>query len=87
MWRLHVINVIKVAVLGLIAMAAWFLTSWILGGDHGRPTFGPEPWGASTGFLALWALLLLVGIAIATPLLWGGSKTSDSGDSFPQDMG
>jgi hypothetical protein len=87
MWRNHLINALKVAVLGLIAVAAWFVASWILGGDHGRPGFGREPFGWSTGFLALWAVLLLVGVGIATPLLWGRRKTSDSGDSFPQDLG
>jgi hypothetical protein len=88
MWRWYVINALKVAALGVVALEAWHLAVWIRGGDFGRlSTPGYEQYGFTTDFLGLFAILLLIGIAIVTPLLWGGRKSSSSGDSFPQDMG
>jgi hypothetical protein len=88
MWRWYVSNALKVAVLGLIALGAWCLAVWIRGGDFGRLLApGYEQYGFTTEFLGLFAILLFIGIAIVTPLLWRGRRTADSGDSFPQDMG
>jgi hypothetical protein len=86
MWRpylIYVFNALKVLTLGVVAVAAWYLTAWILGGDFGRPFGSYEPRGLSTAFLGLFVLLLGIGIAIVTPFLWGWRrKTPDSGDSF-----
>jgi hypothetical protein len=85
MWRWYASNALKVAVLGLVAMGAWYLAAWIRGGDFGNLL--AAQYGFTTEFLGLFAILLLIGIAIVTPLLWRGRRTSGSGDSFPQDMG
>ncbi len=86
MWRaylIYVIDALKVATLGLIAFAAWFLASWILHGDFGVPFGNYEPRGLSTSFLGLFGILLGVGIAIATPLLWGWKrKPGESSDYY-----
>jgi len=89
MWRLYFANALKIAVLGLVAVGAWYLAVWIRGGDFGRlQTSGYEQYGFTTEFLGLFAFFLLVGVGIVTPILWGRRpKTSNSETSFPQDMG
>ena len=86
MWRpylIYVIDALKVAALGLIAFAAWFLAGWILNGDFGVPFGNYEPRGLSTGFLALFGILTGIGITIATPFLWGWKrKAGDSENPF-----
>jgi hypothetical protein len=86
MWRaylIYVIDALKVATLGAIAFGAWFLAAWILNGDFGIPFWTYEPRGLSTGFLALFFGLLVIGVAVATPLLWGWRrKPGDSTDYY-----
>src|SRR5438876_1707577 len=86
MWRpylIYVIDALKVATLGLIAVGAWYLAAWILDGDFGTPSGTYEPRGLSTGFLALFFVLLAVGVAIMTPLLWGWKrKPGESSDYY-----
>ena len=88
MWRWYASNAFKIAVLGIVALAAWHLAVWIRGGDFGHLlSLGIEAYGFTTEFLGLFGILFLIGIAIVTPFLWRGRRRSDSGDSFPQDWG
>lgn len=87
MRRYYLVNALKFAVLALVPFAAWYLAWWLLGGNYGKPQPGPEPFGWGSEFLLLFMLILLVGIVIATRVLWGGHKTPDSERSMPQDWG
>jgi hypothetical protein len=73
-YLIYVVDALKVVTLGVIAFVAWFLAAWILNGDVGIPFSFREPRGLTTKFLALFSVLLLIGVAIATPLLWGGKR-------------
>ena len=87
MWRLYlipVINGLKVAALGMVAVGAWFLAVWVTGGDFGPHLFGSyEPRGLSTEFFGLFFVFLALGVAVVTPLLWGWWKKGDRPSSFP----
>ena len=81
MWRpylIYVYNGLKVATLGLIAISAWYLAVWVTEGDFGFPFGAYEPHGLSTKFLGLFFIFLLIGIGVATPLLWGGERKESS---------
>ena len=76
MWRvylMYVVDGLKVLALGVVAVIAWLLASWVLGGRFGVPA-GSEPWGWSTDFSLLFAVFLFIGIALVTPLLWGRNR-------------
>ena len=78
MWRPYLIylyNTLKVATLGLVAIVAWYLAIWATDGDFGIAAGAYEYRGSlQTKFLGLFFLFLLIGVGIATPLLWGGEK-------------
>lgn len=88
-WRpylIYVFNALKVAALGAVAVAAWFLALWVRGGDYGHALLGwYEPRGLSTEFLSLFFLFLSIGVLIVTPLLWGWRRkgTTTGNDGWP----
>ena len=86
MWRpylIYAIDGLKIAVLGLIALGAWYLAEWLLGGDFGTPFWTSEPRGLTTRFLTVFFVLLAVGIGIATPIMWGWKrKAGQSSDDY-----
>jgi hypothetical protein len=86
MWRpylIYVVDALKVVTLGVIALIAWCVSAWILNGDFGIPFGSYEPRGLSTPFLGLFFLLLIIGVGIATPLLWGWKrKPGDATDYY-----
>jgi hypothetical protein len=85
MWRpylIYVFNALKVLTLGLVAVLAWYLATWIRGGDFGVPFGFYEPRGITTDFLGLFSVLLAIGIAIVTPLLWGWRRKNGESDDY-----